>query len=180
MLDKGLVQIYTGEGKGKTTAALGLAVRAAGRNNKVLFYQFLKPECFETGERLALEAHTLHIHVRCAGQNWDMQRSFRDSQVMEQTRGEIHQALTEIAEFAARRQYDLIVLDEIVFCISKGLAKFKDVKKIIDSRNPAVEIVMTGRGASAELIDKADLVTEMKLIKHPFDRGISARKGIEY
>jgi cob(I)alamin adenosyltransferase len=180
MLDKGLVQVYTGDGKGKTTAALGLALRAAGRGNKVLFYQFLKHASLETGERIALESQNLLIHLRSIDVEWDMQRSFRDSQVMEQARSAIHDALTEIAEFAARRQYDVIVLDEIVFCVSKGLAKFKDVRKIIDQRNPAVEIVLTGRDASAELIEKADLVTEMKPIKHPFDRGIPARKGIEY
>jgi cob(I)alamin adenosyltransferase len=109
-----------------------------------------------------------------------MATSCRDSALLDQTKSAIHKALSEIAELAKRREYDVVVLDEIVFCLSKGLAKFKDLKKILDERNKSVEIVLTGRGASAELIDKADLVTEMKIIKHPYDRGIGARKGIEY
>ena len=81
---------------------------------------------------------------------------------------------------AEKRQYDVLILDEIVFCLSEGLAKLEDVKHLIDKRDSAVEIILTGRGATAELMEIADLVTEMKNIKHPFDKGQPARKGIEY
>jgi cob(I)alamin adenosyltransferase len=74
----------------------------------------------------------------------------------------------------------VLILDEIVFCFSKGLAKLEDIKNIIDRKDPAVEIVLTGRGATQDLIDLADLVTEMKKVKHPFDKGLSARRGIEF
>jgi len=85
-----------------------------------------------------------------------------------------------LAQTAEKKFYDVLILDEIVFCLSKGLAKLEDIKSIIDRRDPAVEVVLTGRGATKELIALADLVTEMKNIKHPFDKGISARRGIEF
>jgi cob(I)alamin adenosyltransferase len=81
---------------------------------------------------------------------------------------------------AEQRTYDVLILDEIVFCLSKGLAKLNDIKRILDSRDPGVEIILTGRGATEDLIQLADLVTEMKKIKHPFDKGLATRKGIEY
>lgn len=180
MLKKGLVQIYTGDGKGKTTAALGLAVRAAGRGGKVLIYQFLKPTSLELGERIAIEKSGLGITVDCLDTQWDMYKSFGDSEVFAKTGVEISHELERIAKLAKDKVYDCIILDEIVFCVARGLANIGDVKKLIAGRDEGVEIVMTGRGAGDELIEMADLVTEMKKIKHPFDKGVCARKGIEY
>ncbi|MBW8039826.1 MAG: cob(I)yrinic acid a,c-diamide adenosyltransferase [Planctomycetes bacterium] len=180
MLEKGLVQIYTGDGKGKTTAAFGLALRAAGQGNKVMIYQFLKPPSLNIGERLALQPGTITIKVEAIDAPWDMAKSLKDQKDLSQMRKAISEALERIAETAEKRLYDVLVLDEIVFCLSKGLAKIEDIKNIIDKRDPAVEIVLTGRGATQELIALADLVTEMKNIKHPFDKGTSARRGIEF
>ncbi|MFH1615145.1 MAG: cob(I)yrinic acid a,c-diamide adenosyltransferase [Planctomycetota bacterium] len=180
MLEAGLVQIYTGDGKGKTTAMLGLALRAAGHGRSSLICQFLKPASLELGERRALKAAHLLITIQPFSQAWDMNRSFDDKGAFEQARKAIHERLTEIADLAACRSHDLIILDEIVFCLSKGLAELADIKKIIDRRHRGVELVLTGRGATAELIELADLVTEMKNIKHPFEKSIGARKGIEY
>lgn len=180
MLTKGLVQIYTGEGKGKTTAALGLALRAAGQGNRVLFFQFLKPESIETGERKALTAAKLPIQLRALDLPWNMTISFADISLLEQTKAAIGNTLEELAYMAHKAQYDVIILDEIVFCLSKGLAKFEDVVKIIEIRDSAVELVLTGRGAGPDLIARADLVTEMKDIKHPHGNGTGARKGIEF
>jgi cob(I)alamin adenosyltransferase len=180
MLEKGLVQVYTGDGKGKTTAAFGLALRAAGQGNLVLVYQFLKPDAIATGERAAVQPLAGHIHVEALAGRWDMVASLHDPQAVARTREEIRNALAKIGEQARERAYDVIVLDEIVFCLSQSLASFEDVKRIIEQRDPAVEIVLTGRGATPELIELADLVTEMKNIKHPFDKGIPARCGIEY
>jgi cob(I)alamin adenosyltransferase len=180
MLSKGLVQIYTGEGKGKTTAALGLALRAAGHGNKVLFFQFLKPDSVETGERKTLTAAKLPIHLMSLDLPWNMAVSFEDAKLLEQTKAAIANTLEELAYMAHKGQYNVIILDEIVYCLSKGLAKFEDIVKIIETRDPTVELVLTGRGASNELIDCADLVTEMKAVKHPHGNGIVARKGIEF
>ena len=180
MLEKGLVQIYTGDGKGKTTAAFGLALRAAGQGNKVLIYQFLKPSSLDIGERFALQLGAVRIRTEALDAPWDMSKSFEDEKAVVQMQAAISEALERIAQTAEKRFYDVLILDEIVFCLSKGLAKLEDIKNIIDRRDPVVEIVMTGRGASRELIELADLVTEMKNIKHPFDNGLPARRGIEF
>ena len=180
MLEKGLVQIYTGHGKGKTTAAFGAALRAAGQGNKVLIYQFLKPASLDIGERFAIQSGAVRIRVETLDVPWDMSGSLDDDKAVAQIQSAISDALKIITQTAAKREYDMLILDEIVFCLSEGLARFQDVKNLIDKRDPAVEIILTGRSATAELIELADLVTEMKNIKHPFDKGIPARKGIEY
>ena len=180
MLEKGLIQIYTGDGKGKTTAAFGLALRAAGQGNKVLIYQFLKPPSLDIGERFALQLGAVRIRVESLDVPWNMFKSFKDKKAVSQMKTAIKEVLERIAQTAEKRFYDVLILDEIIFCLSKGLAKFEDIKSIIDKRAPGVEIVMTGRDASKELIALADLVTEMKNVKHPFDKGISARRGLEF
>jgi cob(I)alamin adenosyltransferase len=180
MLEKGLVQIYTGEGKGKTTAAFGLALRAAGQGNKVLVYQFLKPPSLDIGERFALQLGAVRIRVEALDVEWDMAKSFEDAEQVAKAQTAISEALERLAETGEKRFYDVLILDEIVFCLSKGLAKLEDVKNVIDRRDRRVEIVLTGRGATEELTTLADLVTEMEKIKHPFDKGTSARRGIEF
>jgi cob(I)alamin adenosyltransferase len=180
MFEKGLVQIYTGDGRGKTTAALGLALRAAGQGKKVLIYQFLKPKSLKTGECIAIKSAKLPIKIKAFAVSWDMAKAFDNKKTIRTAKSVISKTLKEIAIAAEKKSCDLLILDEIVFCLSTGLAKLEDIKKIIDNKDPAVEIVLTGRGATAELIKLADLVTEMKKIKHPFDKGIPARRGIEF
>jgi len=180
MLKKGLVQIYTGDGKGKTTAAFGLALRAAGQGNKVLIYQFLKPPSLDIGERFALQLGAVRIRVEALDVPWDMSRDLDDEKAVAGMQAAISEALERIAQTGEKRFYDVLILDEIVFCLSKGLAKLEDIKNTINRRDPGVEIVMTGRGATEQLLELADLVTEMKNIKHPFDKGIKARQGIEF
>ena len=180
MLEKGLVQIYTGDGKGKTTAAFGLALRAAGQGNNVLIYQFLKAPNLDIGERLALQLEAVQIKVEMLDVPWDMTGSFEDEESVARMQESIGEVLNKIARMAEQRKYDVLILDEIVFCLSKGLATLSDIRKILDRRDPHVEIILTGRGATMELIECADLVTEMKNIKHPFDNGLPARRGVDY
>ncbi|MGD0078683.1 MAG: cob(I)yrinic acid a,c-diamide adenosyltransferase [Sedimentisphaerales bacterium] len=179
MLEKGLVQIYTGDGKGKTTAALGLALRAAGQGNKVLICQFLKPPCLNTGERVALSSLP-SIKIESLDIPWDMAKSPKNPKAISAAQTAIHDAIERLAKSAAKREFDVLILDEIVYCVSKGLAKLEDIKTLVERRDSRVEIVMTGRGATPKLIALADLVTEIKNIKHPFDKGIAARQGIEF
>jgi cob(I)alamin adenosyltransferase len=180
MLEKGLVQLYTGDGKGKTTAAFGLALRAAGQGNKVLIYQFLKPPTLDAGERFALQLGAVRIRVETLDLRWDMSASWADEKAVAEMQAAIRQVLERMAETAEKRFYDVLILDEIVFCLSNGLARMEDVKSLIRRRDPAVEIVLTGRGATEELMELADLVTEMRNVKHPLDKGVLARRGIEY
>jgi cob(I)alamin adenosyltransferase len=180
MIEKGLVQVYTGDGKGKTTAAFGLALRAAGQGNKVLIYQFLKPPSLELGERLAVERSGLPIRVESLEAQWHLFRSLRSEQDIAAAGAAVREALAKLTELAAKKTYDVLILDEIVFCLSLGLGRFEDVKQLIEQKDAGVELILTGRGATAELIALADLVTEMKKIKHPFDKGVGARRGIEY
>jgi cob(I)alamin adenosyltransferase len=180
MLKKGLVQIYTGDGKGKTTAAMGLALRSAGAGLKVLIYQFLKPPKLELSEKTAILKSQLDIQMHALEYDWDMRRSFDDPDAINVVKSLINKALGEIGILANRGDFDVIILDEIVFCCSKGLAEIKDIRNLLKNRDNHVEIVMTGRGATEELIELADLVSEVKLVKHPYNNGINGRKGIEF
>lgn len=180
MLEKGLVQVYTGNGKGKTTAAFGLALRAAGQGNKVLIHQFLKPPDLDIGERTALESCAVGISIEPLDIPWDISKSLDDPETVAKTRAAIAEVLEKIAETAEKRACDVLILDEIVFCLAKDLVKLEDIKRIIDKRDPHVEIVLTGRGATKQLLDLADLVTEMNDVKHPHEKGLSARRGIDF
>jgi cob(I)alamin adenosyltransferase len=180
MLEKGLVQIYTGSGKGKTTAALGLALRAAGWGKTVIIYQFLKPLALKLGERKALIKAKLPIKIEVVDIKWNMKKSFKDKTTVENARNKISKTCGKIADEAKQKKYDIIILDEIVFCLSKKLVSLQGIKNIIKSKKSNIEIIMTGRGATKNIIKLADLVTEMKELKHPFKKGLKARKGFEF
>ena len=167
----GLIIVNTGNGKGKTTAALGLAVRAFGAGLKVLILQFIKGKKF-SGELSALK--TLGIEVRQLGLGFITKENFSEQKKSAQAAIELAQK--EILSGA----WDLIILDEINYAVKFGLLGAEEILNLIKIRPPQLHLVFTGRDALPELIDAADLVTEMKLIKHPFRQGISAQAGIEF
>jgi len=169
----GLVHVYTGNGKGKTTAALGLALRAMGNDLHVAMVQFMKcPQYY--GE----------YEISKSLKNFTLLPMGRDCLVHE---GKAKQedydcaaaALEKGRELLHSGKYDLVILDEVNVTVMMGLLKVEDVVKVVKERPPHVEMVLTGRYAPTEIVELADLVTEMKLIKHPYDRGIQARDGIE-
>jgi cob(I)alamin adenosyltransferase len=171
-LKQGLTQVYTGDGKGKTTAALGLALRASGAGLKVAFIQFMKGDA-DCGEHRFVAAHaTFEIFQPNTG-NCLVQSNAELQQFTEET-------YTLAADKLTSGGYDVVILDEILIAVGRGLLNAEAVLKLIRQRPPAVELVLTGRGAPPEIIAAADLVTEMRAVKHPYDRGIMARRGIEF
>jgi len=169
----GLVQVYTGNGKGKTTASMGLGFRAAGGDLEVLMIQFLKP------------AENYGEHVS-AGKldNFTMMPLGLDHMIGKVPRAEdiriAEETLSKAKELIYSGKYDLVILDEINVAMSWKLLDPQKVIDMLKGRPDNIEIVLTGRGAPEKIIEYADLVTEMRLIKHPFDKGIRARKGIEF
>jgi len=168
---KGLVHAYTGDGKGKTTAALGLAMRAAGQGMKVAFIQFLKG--LPSGELLFAQQYKPFEIVQIS-----VGDSFKKSK--EQLGQEAQQTLAYAEQEIVSGKYDLVILDEIFIAINQELITVKQLLDLLDAKPSSVELVLTGRKAPPEIVQRADLVTEMLMIKHPFTGGTSARRGIEY
>ncbi|MCF7959081.1 MAG: cob(I)yrinic acid a,c-diamide adenosyltransferase [Phycisphaerae bacterium] len=180
VLDRGMLQIYTGNGKGKTTAAFGLAWRMLGVGGKVYICQFLKPSGQITGESELARQFTGALTLDRLEQDWNMKKGVADKAQVAVNKKIITAKLKEIRHLVQQGKYDLVILDEIVFCLNNKLANRQDLQAIIDSRAQHVELVLTGRGADEKLIEQADLVTEMRPVKHPFNNGITARRGIEF
>jgi cob(I)alamin adenosyltransferase len=173
---KGLLMVNTGDGKGKTTAALGVLVRAAGRGMKCCLIQFMKSKSDRYGEHESLETLGVEVHTMGDGFTWDTKDPAQDIKTSEET-------WALCVEKMRNGDYDLLVFDEIVYVLDY---RFLDVGKVLEEvkavreAQPHLHIIMTGRNAPAELIEAADLVTEMKEIKHPFHVGIYAQQGIEF
>lgn len=175
-LSQGLVQVYTGNGKGKTTAAFGLAIRAVGHSFKVYIIQFMKgrDDCGELEglKRLWPECQLEHF----GGQGWVR----KGEQHQEEHIHEARKGFLRAQEIILSGEWDIVILDEIVNALWFGLIPESEVLELLGKKPPHVELVLTGRNASQSLIERADLVTEMVLKKHPFEQGIIARLGIEY
>ena len=169
---KGYVQVYTGNGKGKTTAAIGLAIRALGAGWRVFFAQFLKGG--EYSEHKALAKCSDRITIKTYGRNVFIKGKPEDEDVRL-----AQAAYKEIAEIVATGRYRLVVLDEANLAVHYGLITVDQILDLIDRRAEGVELLITGRYAHSRLIERADLVTEMRGVKHYFDRGIKARVGVE-
>jgi cob(I)alamin adenosyltransferase len=173
---RGLLMVHTGNGKGKTTCALGLLMRAAGRGLNCCMIQFMKSRNDRYGEHVSAEKLGIEVHTMGDGFTWDTKNPEQDRKTARET--------WELCVAKMRsREYDLLVFDEIVYVLSYGMLPLEEVLaefKSIRLDQPALHIVVTGRDAPSELIDAADLVTEMREIKHPFQVGIRAQQGIEF
>ncbi|MGI6684845.1 MAG: cob(I)yrinic acid a,c-diamide adenosyltransferase [Bacillota bacterium] len=174
-LSQGLIQVYTGNAKGKSTAAFGLAVRAAGHGFKVVIIQFMKTGSYY-GEISGLKRLAPEIELFSYGKKGFISRKG----VTKEDISLAHQALTHAEKVISSPDTDILILDEINNALYFGLISVDEVLDFLDQKPPHVEVILTGRNAPQELIERAHLVTEMKEIKHPYQQGISSRKGIEY
>lgn len=173
---KGLVLVNTGNGKGKTTAALGMALRAWGQGMKVLVLQFIKGG-WKYGELKAIEKLGPNFEIRQMGEGFI---KGADESSLDPHRQAAQEALAAARKETAGGKYDMIILDEILYAVHYGLVALPDVLGIIDGKPAGLHLVLTGRNAPPEVMERADLVTEMREIKHPYQKGIQAQKGIEF
>ena len=174
-LEKGLVLVFTGDGKGKTTAALGQVLRCLGHGDQVAVVQFIKGG-WQPGEARALQVfgEALAWHALGEGFTWETQDRERDRQL-------VQQAWQKSCDYLADGSRKLVVLDEVNVALKLGYLGLDQVLEGLDLRPPLTHVALTGRGAPPGLIERADLVTEMKLVRHPFrEQGVKAQAGIEY
>lgn len=173
-LRRGLVQVFTGDGKGKTSAAIGAVVRALGQGLRVYISFFMKG-AHPSGERNIL-SQLSNVTMESFGTGEFIERAnIKPEDIKQAKRG-----LAAARKAMLSGNYDLVVLDELNLAIARNLVELDEVLKLIDDKPEGVELIFTGRQANSELIKSADLVTEMLKIKHPYDEGVAARKGIEY
>jgi cob(I)alamin adenosyltransferase len=178
-LKQGAFQIYTGEGKGKSTASMGLMLRALGCGFRVYYLRMMKPR-WKTGE-LAI-CPTLHSNLtyKNVEQDWILSRSKNIPEHVEAMRVALSQVMDELDQLIASSEYDLVIVDEINYCLHRNLIPLERAIALVERRPANVELVFTGRYAPEELIERAGVVTEMRKIKHHFDQGVTARRGIEF
>ncbi|MBE6053020.1 MAG: cob(I)yrinic acid a,c-diamide adenosyltransferase [Clostridium sartagoforme] len=176
-LEQGLIQIYTGEGKGKTTAAIGQGIRAYGNGLKVYMLQFLKGG--KTGELSTINELGDNFKIfrfeKPKDFTWNLSK-----EELEDLRLEIREGYNFILEVIRDNKCDVLIIDEIMAVLSNNFLKVKEVLHILDNKPKTMEIILTGRNVPKEIIEKSNLVTEMKCIKHYYEEGIPAREGIEY
>lgn len=172
--ERGLVLVYTGDGKGKSSAAFGTIVRALGWGHKVAVVQFIKGN-WQTGEKQFFDRFEDQLvwYVMGAGFTWDTQNKAEDTETAVT-------AFNQAARLMQSGDYNLVVLDEINVALAYDYLDSQAVIARLEERHPSTSVILTGRGASSRLAEYADLVTEMKPIKHPFDVGIKAQQGIDF
>jgi len=170
---RGLLIVYTGDGKGKSTAAFGLALRAHGRGLRVRIFQFLKHQGARFGEHRALERLGIPIEGLGDGFTWKSRDLSASASLAQEGWRRAKEALLSGA-------YDLVVLDEATYPLRYGWVPLEEVLEALKARPPHVHVVLTGRGAPEALLELADTVTEMRKVKHAFDLGVPAQRGIEH
>ena len=174
-----MLHIYYGKGKGKTSAALGLILRAAGHKRKIVLFQFLKPKGLFSGEYASLKKFPNVRQVRFNQKHPIFMISDKDKQICK-TKIHIRKSMSKLREIIKKKGFDILVCDEILNLIDCGFIKEKDIVTIVNKIKGKKEIILTGRNTPKKLVAMADYVTEFRLVKHPFQRGILARKNIEY
>ncbi|MQL52693.1 cob(I)yrinic acid a,c-diamide adenosyltransferase [Desulfofundulus thermobenzoicus] len=173
---KGLILVFTGNGKGKTTAALGMGLRAWGQGMRVLVLQFIKGG-WRYGELNATERLGGRFAIRQLGEGFTRADN---GKTMGDHREAARHALEEANKEINAGNFDLIILDEILYALKFGLIDMEEVLALLDKKPPHLHLVLTGRDAPPEIIDRADLVTEMREIKHHYKKGIKAQRGVEF
>ena len=178
-LEKGLLVVHTGKGKGKSTAAFGLVARAIGNGLRIGIVQYVKGK-WQTGERVVLEHFPDQVDIRTMGEGftWETQDRARDIRAAEAA-WEASKAMIE-ASRGDEPRYDLVLLDELNIVLRYGYLPLDDICDFLAARPPALHVVVTGRNAKPELLEIADTVTEMTMVKHHFKAGVKAQKGIEF
>lgn len=173
-LQRGIVQVYTGDGKGKTTAAFGLALRALGRGLKVCFIQFLKGDLSAEGCWLALKKNQNFKFASFGTKNFITEMPSKEDRL------EANKALIKAKECILNKKYDLVILDELSVALNYNLIELDEVIRLLNNKPKNIELIITGRNAHPKIIELANLVTEMKNVKHPLEDGLQSREGIEY
>ena len=171
-MKKGYLQVYTGNGKGKTTAAIGLAIRAAGAGLKVYFGQFIKQ----------MEYSEVNILKNIEGITWELYGTngcIFNRPVNEQDMQGVEYGMKRAGEIIMSEEFDVVILDEIFIPLSLGMIVENDINELVSLKPASLELVLTGRYAPEYIIETADLVTEMKEVKHYYEQGVKSRKGIE-
>lgn len=176
-MKKGLIHVYTGDGKGKTTAAFGLAVRALGHKKRVAIFSFLKDSKTKYGEMKAFEKlFPKLLYIRFENKT----PLFDKSVTVESLQESVTQSFEKAVAMIKEGDFDVVIFDELNICLKYKLLDKEKVIDFLKNKPEHLEVVFTGRDAIPELIELADYVTEMKMIKHPYTKGIKARKGIEF
>ena len=178
-LKRGAFQIYTGEGKGKSTASMGLTLRALGCGLQVYYLRMMKPR-WKTGELALLPTLHPNLTYRNVEQDWILIKSKRIPEHVEAMKAALVQEMNQLEAELVSEKYDLVIADEINYCIHRELIPLDRALALVERRPPQVELVFTGRYAREELIARAGVVTEMRKVKHHFDEGVEARRGIEF
>ncbi len=173
--EKGLIIVHTGNGKGKTTAGLGMVMRSLGHGYRVAIIQFIKG-AWEPAEKEVLGRWKEQLEFYAMGEGFTWETQDRDADI-----ANAEKAWAKATEFILNPEYKLVLLDEINIALKLDYLDINSVLAVLEQKPDSNHVILTGRGAKSELIDKADLVTEMKLIKHPFkEQGIKAQAGIEF
>lgn len=175
-MELGLIHIYCGDGKGKTTAAMGLGMRAAGRDKKVLLTQFLKDN--DSGELNSIEKLGDNF-VLMKGDPVKKFFKFMSPEEQMVTRNEHEERFRAITKKACDENFDLLIMDELIASTNNGLIPLDEVVEFLKNKPETLEVVMTGRNPDEKLVELADYVSEIKAVKHPYEKGIHARVGIE-